>query len=339
MPVLRLLAVLACLLSSLALAQTPYVPEGLSQTEMQALELQGLNDAALNTWNRLAPYALAAENLRRAALLERCTKITSAKPDDYYFDPTLRAALDGVVDKMRAGKVFQITLEGFRHRARTPLWAARHTSAADWQAVRQLAQSPAGQLALQRIRAGQVMASYDPIDVNTGAWLAYLPIALKAYFTQSSQTDTFDRALRTVGAELAADFARVRPLEQHTAADLAWLSRLSQTLAEKMPEISKAFFELLPAGERKVLDTLYETAYFRLYDDASDAVTTAGLGEASLDDPKFRGLAPGMRDKPNYLAFVRASLDREFPLSPEELLSFGIRPAQVVGSAHWAFCP
>jgi hypothetical protein len=339
----RLFVLVAIFLANLVYAQTPYVPPGLSKAEMQVLELHGLNDAALNnTWNRLGPYSVAAEALRRSALLARCTKITSAKPDDYYFDPALRTALNGVVDKMRAGKLLPSDLQGFRYRSRTQLWAARHTSAADWLAVSQLAQTPAGQLALRRMRAAQVMDNFETaaMDTSTGAWLAYPVIALKAYFTQSGQIEAFDRALRAVEPRLAADFVRVRTLEQTTAADLGWLGGLSNALADKMPNISKAFFELLPAGERKTLNALDETIYFRLYNDASDAIATPMRSEPSLDDPKFRGLAPGKRGQPHYAAFVRASVNSEFPPSVDEIQRLGrMSPQQVADSVHLAFCP
>ena len=329
--------------------QGRYVPSGLSSDEIRALEIHGLYDKALNGWERLRLYDTAVENFRRTGLLARCTAITQAKPDDFYFDPAMRAALDGVVDKILAGKIVPVTLQDFRYFARVPLWAQRHAGAADWQATQRLLQTPAGQRALQRLRALGVMNSYPDqvVDINTGNWLAYPPIALKAYFTQSGQLDAFERALQSVNPELRAAFSRVRTVQAHGASDLPWLRNLSQTLEQNIPALQQAFMDGLPADERRSMDEIKGTAFLQLMADAVEASAllrvfplTIPPTADTINAPGFRGITAGDRNQPNYLDFVSASLASEYPQSAAQfqaLLPMG--PRQFIDDAHRPFCP
>lgn len=329
--------------------QGRYVPGGLSPDETRALEIHGLYDKALNGWQRLRLYDTAVENFRRTGLLARCTAITQAKPDDFYFDPAMRAALDGVVDKMLAGKIVPVTLQDFRYFARVPLWAQRHAGAADWQATQRLLQTPAGQRALQRLRALGVMSSYpdQAVDINTGNWLAYPPIALKAYFTQSGQLDAFERALQSVNPELRAAFSRVRTVQAHGASDLSWLRDLSQALERNIPALRRAFVDGLPEDERRSMDELNGTAFLHLMADAVEASAPlrifplSGVSTADrINDPRFRGMTAGDRNQPNYLDFVSASLDSEYPQSAEQFQALLLMaPRQFIDEAHRPFCP
>lgn len=345
---LRLLACLTCLLPAAAIAQpAPYLPAGLSENELNVLDLAGWNDAALTAWRRQRAYNVAKENLRRAALLERCTAIGERKPDDFDFDPALRAALDGVVDKMRAGKIFPLDLKSFRHSARAALWAQQHTGAAQWQALWRRAQTPAGRQALQRLRAVEVMDGYgEATDIATGATLAYPPIALKAYFARSGQLGEFERALQAAAPALAAGFARVRTVQDHGAADFPWLRQLAEGLEKNMAAISKAFEGGLPQAERKEMDAFVSSPYFGLYHDAAEAAALPLLtlpqrgNAAKIDDPKFKGIKFGDRDAPNYGQFVLASLESEYPQSAdfmERMLRMG--PRDFIDSVHRPFCP
>jgi len=350
MRLFRLLGCLLFLLPALGIAQQArYVPDGLSEGELKVLEIQGLNDKAFSEWARLRVYQSAVENLRRAGVLGRCAALHDAKSDDYYFDPAMRAALDGVVDKMLAGKIIPVNLQDFRYVYRGMLWAQRHASAADWQAVLRRLQTPAGQRAVQRMRALSVIGSYEgrAMDVNTGNWLAYPPIALKAYFTQSGQLDAFERALQKVDPKLRADFARVRTAQDHGAADLPWLREVDHALADKEQTVQQAFFDELSEEERKSIDGLNDTAFMRLYADAAEASTfpTTSLfplpnGSPQINDPKFSGMTIGDRSQPNYLDFVSASLNSEYPQSGEQfqaLMRMG--PREYIDGAQRAFCP
>ena len=344
---LRLLACLTCLLPAAALAQpAPYLPAGLSENELNALDLAGRNDAALTAWRRRRAYDVAKENLRRAALIERCTAIRERKPDDFDFDPVLRAALDGVVDKMRAGKIFPLGLESYRYSMRAVLWAQRHTGAGEWQALWRRAQTPAGRRALQRQRAVQVMDGYgDATDIETGATLAYPPIPLKAYFVRSGQLGEFERALQSAAPALVASFARVRTLQDHGEADFPWLRELAGGLEKNMAAISNAFVDGLPQAESREIDELASSPYFTLYEDAAEAgalfVAPADRRNAAkIDDPKFGGIKFGDRAAPNYREFVRASVESEYPQPPafmERMMRMG--PRDFIDNAHRPFCP
>ena len=344
----RLLACLVFLLPAPGLAQpAPYVPGDLSRNEIQALELAGAHDQALAGWRRERAYDVAKENFRRAAMLERCTAITALKPDELDFAPAVRAALEGVVDNLLAGKIVPMTPQDYRRGVRVALWAQRHSDAGKWQALWRQAQTSAGRRALQRLRAIGVMDEYGGgflIDLNTGATLAYPPIALKAYFTRSGQLEVFDRALRTVDPALGAAFARVRGVREHADADLAWLRELGQALDKKMPAVSKAFYASLPEEEQNALADLLASPFFSLYDDALGATSVPLFGSdahfaAKIDDPKFRGMVIGDRGQPNYSEFVRASLESEYPQSAVQVEAFyRFGPRDLIDYAHRPFC-
>jgi hypothetical protein len=283
-------------------------------------------------------------------------------PDDYYFDPALRAALDAVVDRHLDGRFDPLGLEDFRYIERSLLWAQRHTPAAHWQTLLRLAQSPLGQRALQRQRAMRVMEDYPEraIDLDTGQPLAYMPIALKTYLAQSGQLDAFERALQAAAPHISADFAQVRTLRQYAdehaakpaAADLVRLKRLSYFLGEGLYSVRKAFLANLPEEERRTLAELEAAPFLPLYADALQAtrhpdipwfVLPEPLTASRLGEPKFDGITYGDRGHRFYTDFVRASMDSAYPPSAERQARYerlkSMTPAQYVNDAHRAFCP
>jgi hypothetical protein len=190
------------------------------------------------------------------------------------------------------------------------------------------------------------MDSYDQFagDQQTGAWLAHTPIDLKAYLTRSGQLDLFNRALQVHDPKLRASFARVRTLQEHTAADFPWLRELNEALDKNMVAIERTFLQVLPEDEAQAIDRIAGNSYYRLYEDAGNAVTFPSIGRDrvgdNLDNPAFRGMVIGDRNKPHYIDFVRASINSEYPPSAENTkLMWRMGPFEFIDYEHLSLCP
>ena len=267
-----------------------YVPSGLRADEQAALNFaDAASDAAYCDWrDNTHTFELVRENLYRVALLDRCTRLTQARPEEFHFNPAIRAVVQAGVSRMRRGDIAPMAAADLRFVAKARLWAYAGTPAPERRKLQAFVASPRGAAALQTHRALTVVdeMAHGAIDLLTGEPLAVMPILLKAYFRASQQGDWLDRALSQVDPQWAAQMRKVNTLGQHTSADAQWLAPLAAGLAQKAGALSRALVATLPADRASDYKQLLASAYYQRLGDAEEALAFASTARSAAEVPE-----------------------------------------------------
>jgi hypothetical protein len=342
-----------------------YVHPSLNEEEKKVFAMIGGDSPAYRSYMRnTALFSHVQENLRRAALLARCTRLMHSHGDMIYFDPETREAVMRVVAKHVTGEVGGTSIGVFRWNHRAVLWATSDMLLAQKDSLFRFVETVDGRRAFALYETLRILTTFKnaSIDVNTGRTMAAPLLLLKQYFVEANQMDIFGKFLNVVASDLRAQIEALPTLTEVGKADVETHTRLATNFLTHDGQFLAAFVQSLSPTDRQILERLGEFPFITNMEDAAIAVrwrTDRELAEAfsrmrnaspgqptTSSDASASGSAvtqpkrPSQRGTPSYLRDLGEWIDHKFPRPPEwQEYAAGLNPLKLSDSAHVQFCP
>ena len=346
---------LACALACLTMAVNAqvFIPDGLSDDEIKIFEILGVkNPAYANLRNNTVLYELAWENLSRAGLLIRCTKLRVNDGNHHHFDSDIRNAVLRIVNKINLGQLpLKQNLESFKASNKAVLWAIKMTSSEEKQRLFAYLNSNQGNKILQLSYAAGAMANYsnNMVDVRTGMKIVVAPIYLKNYFAQSDQIHLLENIVSKLMPETLVKFRTLKSSEHYSSKDKDWLEPIAESFESKASELENYFYESLTKDDLTQLNKLLSNQFFILLQDAKAAINAQnmsritsifGKNQNKSDDKDLSSIKIGDRKDLRYNFFIFKQLEQAYPMPndyAEQL--YKMLPKDFSDNEHLNFCP
>lgn len=197
----------------------------------------------------------------------------------------------------------------------------------DQRSLLALATSPTRGQALSAIAQLSVLEDFAvrAIDVVTGDTEPAAVIWLKTYFLQEGRAEGLRQAVAGVQPKLLPDFDQVGAIDDHTPADVAWLSALTKALADATDRLSATLFDAYAKDVRETAER------FAAFGESVSGVET---------NVRFVTLGALVGKPSGRAANLQSELDARYPM-PEAMMHALVAhgPVALAGDDVRRFCP